>query len=452
MTYYVIDITSDTFLALLPVFRLVWIPTLGLYMYGLDTLVWHRARINYQFIFEYNPKTALGYRSVFLWSAIFLAIFSCFLFLGYNYVVDLFTIPHISQDVGLILWPIAMLFLISIIVLYPFNFFWRSSRLCFLLTSLQVFIAPFGTVGFREFFVGDVYTSLVKTMFDLEYTICFYVTGDFLTESDSTCDGVNNFMLPFISVAPLYWRFAQCLKRFYITREKVHIANALKYGCASLVVLFSTLEGNFQQYEPGYWPITRILWLISFILSTLYTYTWDVFMDWGLGRPKSKYFLLRDKLVWQEHRWFYYYCIISNFFFRFFWAITITPFTVIVDMQPEMLNLIAASIEIIRRFTWAILRVENEHLNNCGKFRAVNFIPLPFDVNKTHENEVGLDGSLPHHLEEPEIIPGDKMERNTSGIPIITGEIDLEHAPITSPKIYYPKVRIAPPNPDHAIN
>jgi len=47
-------------------------------------------------------------------------------------------------------------------------------------------------------------------------------------------------------------------------------------------------------------------------------------------------------------RQFYFYCIISNFFFRFFWAVTITPVPIDIGMNPEMLNLVAASIEIIR--------------------------------------------------------------------------------------------------------
>ncbi|KAI9106180.1 hypothetical protein DFS34DRAFT_602496 [Phlyctochytrium arcticum] len=36
---------------------------------------------------------------------------------------------------------------------------------------------------------------------------------------------------------------------------------------------------------------------------------------------------------------------------------------------------------IFRRFMWCIIRMENEHTNNIGKFRAVTEIPLPFRVN-----------------------------------------------------------------------
>ena len=111
-----------------------------------------------------------------------------------------------------------------------------------------------------------------------KYTTCYYVTGDFLTESPTKCQGVNSFMLPIISCLPLFWRFAQCLRRYYYTRRTELLFNALKYTCGLTVVLFSSINGNFQQYEPGYWPASRILWICCFVGSTLYMFCWDVFM------------------------------------------------------------------------------------------------------------------------------------------------------------------------------
>lgn len=37
-----------------------------------------------------------------------------------------------------------------------------------------------------------------------------------------------------------------------------------------------------------------------------------------------------------------------------------------------------AALEVIRRGLWNFYRLENEHLNNAGKFRAVKVVPLPF--------------------------------------------------------------------------
>ena len=46
---------------------------------------------------------------------------------------------------------------------------------------------------------------------------------------------------------------------------------------------------------------------------------------------------------------------------------------------------VVAVLEIIRRGIWNFFRVENEHLNNVGNFRAFKSVPLPFsyeDVDK----------------------------------------------------------------------
>ncbi|CAH1990921.1 unnamed protein product [Acanthoscelides obtectus] len=43
---------------------------------------------------------------------------------------------------------------------------------------------------------------------------------------------------------------------------------------------------------------------------------------------------------------------------------------------------ILAPLEVFRRFMWNFFRLENEHLNNCGKFRAVRDISVaPLDTS-----------------------------------------------------------------------
>lgn len=43
---------------------------------------------------------------------------------------------------------------------------------------------------------------------------------------------------------------------------------------------------------------------------------------------------------------------------------------------------ILAPLEIFRRFIWNFFRLENEHLNNCGEFRAVRDISIaPIDAS-----------------------------------------------------------------------
>jgi hypothetical protein len=39
-------------------------------------------------------------------------------------------------------------------------------------------------------------------------------------------------------------------------------------------------------------------------------------------------------------------------------------------------------LELYRRFQWNVLRLENEHLNNCGQFRAIVEIPEDIEVEE----------------------------------------------------------------------
>jgi hypothetical protein len=51
-----------------------------------------------------------------------------------------------------------------------------------------------------------------------------------------------------------------------------------------------------------------IIWFTIRICSTIYNYSWDIYMDWGLLRNlgKNKYFGLREELKMKFPVWFYY--------------------------------------------------------------------------------------------------------------------------------------------------
>ena len=65
---------------------------------------------------------------------------------------------------------------------------------------------------------------------------------------------------------------------------------------------------------------TLMTFVFVSILSTVYSYTWDLYMDWGLFRSfeKDKKYL-RPKFLYPA--WFYYYAMVSNFFLRFMWIL-----------------------------------------------------------------------------------------------------------------------------------
>lgn len=74
-------------------------------------------------------------------------------------------------------------------------------------------------------------------------------------------------------------------------------------------------------------------------------------------------------------QWFYYYAIIADLSIRFFWALEVYLIANNL-LLPNNSKTLSSICEINRRFIWNFLRLENEHLFNCGNFRATRDIFL----------------------------------------------------------------------------
>jgi hypothetical protein len=64
--------------------------------------------------------------------------------------------------------------------------------------------------------------------------------------------------------------------------------------------------------------------------------------------------------------------MVSNFFLRLMWTLTISPGSIGIVMDPTSFAAILAAVEISRRAQWNLFRLENEQINNVGKYRAFN--------------------------------------------------------------------------------
>ena len=63
-----------------------------------------------------------------------------------------------------------------------------------------------------------------------------------------------------------------------------------------------------------------MLWLYAVIINTLYSFLWDVFMDWGLGLPRDRhgrpqYLFLRPQLDF-HYPVLYYFVIVLDLLLR----------------------------------------------------------------------------------------------------------------------------------------
>lgn len=362
------NVNWSRFIAVIPVYRAVLIPIIAVWLWGCNVFVWTKKRINYIFIFGLDPRSSLDYRRIFKTAATLSAVWLLSFFLFVATVMGNMSVFNIRPEI----YPLVLIVFNITLVLAPFRALHRRSRFLLFKTIYNVIISPFGDIHFLTLYVGDILCSLVKTIFDIEYTICYFATGDWLRDDSKKCNYVNSVALPVISALPYFWRMLQCLKRYRYNHHPSNLGNAGKYLVACTVVVVGGING-YQSY-PGTWTPMRYVWLSAFVFATCYNYLWDIFMDWGLG--KRSYHLLRRQLLYRPHTWVYYYLMFSNLIFRFGWTAYITPAQIQIGIEPEFFSTILAVVEIFRRFTWSIFRVEYEQVNNIGENRALTFASL----------------------------------------------------------------------------
>lgn len=167
---------------------------------------------------------------------------------------------------------------------------------------------------------------------------------------------------------PAWFRFAQCLRRYRDSREAFpHLVNAGKYSTTFLVTIFSALWDWDKDNSGRLYGLFFYLYIGSSIVSSMYAYAWDIKMDWGFfEKTTGENKFLRDEIVYSS-RSYYYFAIVEDFVLRFVWALSLA-LTELDYIQGDVMTTILAPLEVFRRFVWNFFRLENEHLNNCGKF------------------------------------------------------------------------------------
>ncbi|RDD44460.1 Xenotropic and polytropic retrovirus receptor 1-like protein [Trichoplax sp. H2] len=390
--------SSDPFV--LPVWRIFrgyLLFILAVTLLGLNIHIWRISGVNHVLIFELDPRNNLT--SIQLMEVGFFLFTICASgFLG-------FLMMSVSDHpVGYqLIFPIGVTSFMLLYLINPLDFGCKSSRLWLLRILGRIIRAPFCYVKFADFWLADQLNSLVVALLDLQCGICFYATLgsrlakiDTLTQSNNetiteslpdVCLEVSNGIRPVIACLPAWFRFAQCLRRYKNTKQKFpHLVNAGKYFTSFLVTTFSTLA-VLHRGSSSQGPLFSV-WIVSLVASTLYTYSWDLYMDWGLLRRNGPYKLLREETVYPS-KYLYYLAMIANLVLRFAWTITVSVGELNL-LDSDLLITILASFEVFRRFIWNLFRLENEHLNNCGQFRATRNISIK-PLYKVNDDDVEDD-------------------------------------------------------------
>ncbi|OAE31554.1 hypothetical protein AXG93_3415s1140 [Marchantia polymorpha subsp. ruderalis] len=271
-----------------PLFSMMGLILIHMYMYGCDIYLWRRMHINYGFIFEFSPGNVLRYREMFLLCT---SLTCVYLGIMVGHIAGHYSKKQPSPYFEFL--PATVLTIFFLLLFCPFNFCYRSSRLFLLKTLLHIVCAPLYKVVLADFFLADQLTSQVHfptsvlhkgcevpSFRQLEYVLCYYIGSYYKLGNGDSCTKNVHFqrVVYVVSLAPYWWRFLQVLNL-----------------------------------------ILRLAWLQSVA-------------RWELG-----------------------------------------------NLDHHMTEFIFAGLEIMRRGMWNFFRIENEHLNNIGKFRAIKTVPLPFE-------------------------------------------------------------------------
>lgn len=322
-------------------------------------------------------STTAGYSIIFL-----------FLFITYTRSIRTSTTSHSGLTYAHSL-PVLLLATSLAGALHP----WNSKRKWFIMLY-NVLMAPLFPVGFRDGYIGDLLTSLVRitvplvsgTIYAL-MAIAAWLMNDFtMLGSPSTVPWweqtflFSNVLVPLAALYPLWIRLLQCLRRSAETGNNwPHHGNALKYTSAISVIAFGTFQPAVRK---------STVWISYLVGATLFQLVWDVTMDWGLLTYKKPSGYKASHGSWKTMlagihlrssrllgpAWVYVAVLLFNTVFRFAWTLTVWPYSLGNDgSDPLLLQVVfrhtgplLAAAEVVRRMVWGWLRVEFEHIEVLG--------------------------------------------------------------------------------------
>lgn len=190
---------------------------------------------------------------------------------------------------------------------------------------------------------------------------------------------IYNFFYFLVAVIPYWLRFLQCVRRLIEEGDCSQGVNGLRYFLTIVAVAIRTA---FELKKDVTWKVLAVL---SSVVATLMNTYWDIVVDWGLLQRNSKNLFLRDKLI-LSRKSVYFVAMVLDVLLRFAWLQCVLTFNVH-SLRGNALTSLFAFLEILRRGMWNFFRLENEHLNNVGKYRAFKSVPLPFQYQDDDDME-----------------------------------------------------------------
>lgn len=403
-----------------------------LLMWGVSVHVWSSHGIDYMELLELTgtefedlkEPAAEVYRVVSNHTLTFLGSFILFNkcmrgFMSFGY--DTMIIAHTIAT--------AMVIYFSYCMISPW-----STRKQWWFMLWRVIMAPLYSVNFRDGYIGDLLTSLVRVLIPLVFSVIFvfvtfyaWLSNDLSLVakiSDKWWSGTKLYkfmIIPFITLLPLWIRLMQCLRRCVESGKRwPHLGNSLKYTSAIIVISYGSFQPELRKNP---------LWISSFVFATLFQFTWDLTQDWGMisisfesgGRSSDMRFEYGSfvsnvtfpfdfltagaSINFRKERllgpiWRYIIVVLCNLGLRFAWTLTLLSVppdgtastlyqTLLVHLGPVL-----AAIEILRRMVWGFFRLEYEQVEKLSKSSMFDDEKMGFMKNDPSFDKMGISSGI----------------------------------------------------------
>ncbi|GAA5943461.1 Syg1p [Sporobolomyces koalae] len=352
--------------ALLQLFGACYLPIFFTLAFFINLATWNHGRINYVLIFELDVRNKLDYHQFLEIPALFFFILSLFFWAAFsNFWPD-----HISPSS----YPLAWLVIVLVLLLCPLNLFYASARWWMARSMARVFSSGIVAVRFRDFFLGDELNSIYYSIYNLGFLYCTYSKG-WPDNAQSICSTNKTWTSAVLASLPPFFRLGQSIRR-YIDSDglTLHLMNAGKYSATITYFWFYfNWRIDFTRHETSD-PWRFALFIVFATINSLYVATWDILLDWSLGKRNPKHPYLRAELgFFKDNWWLYYVFAVVNFILRFSWVLYLAP-----HPSPAVQSYIIALVEASRRIMWNTFRVEAEHIGNRDGYRVTRDVSLPY--------------------------------------------------------------------------
>jgi hypothetical protein len=246
---------------------------------------------------------------------------------------------------------------------------------------LKQIIFPGGTISFPEILVADALCSLSKPFKDLGLTmvifyshviqngrnpVFYHNTGMILIAIFASLPFVSVISLPLLVLTffPSRLRIRQCLVQYSSATDlslRIPITlNIIKYFSSFPPIWLAALA-SFGYFHPSLPTLTAVMATIN----SVYSFLWDIIMDWGLltlyssplpnsTPPSPGHFRARTVFSFPLHL----LVACFNLFLRFSWAAN--RIEGLSSLPPSQLILLVELAEVLRRAVWNVFRIEWE--------------------------------------------------------------------------------------------